>query len=144
MRLSGPLFYSPGHQKVKRLALLLALPLASCFGDTTCRVEYAGQVILDIDGEPVPLQGPYEAWNAFERALGPDCREPDCNVVGDSLFYLQRVGGFDRILSEEGRSLSECDVIVTRACTYDRDRQAGTLTARSECGPDFNLEHFND
>ena len=93
---------------------------------------------------PVPLQGPYEVWDAFGDLLGDDCREPDCNVVGDSLFYLQRVSGFDDIVSESGRSLDGCSVIVTRGCTYDVDTRDGVLAARGECGPDFNLDEYEE
>jgi hypothetical protein len=91
---------------------------------------------------PVPLQGPYEVWDAFDDLLGSDCREPDCNVVGDSLFYLQRVSGFEGAMSEEGRSLNSCEVVITRNCTYDLNVRAGTLRARQECGPDFNVEQY--
>ena len=132
---------------MKLLIVALALPLTSCFGERVCRVEYAGQVILDIGGEPIPLQAPYEVWDVYARqapTLGSDCLDPDCHVVGDSLFYLQQVRGFDRVLSEEGRSLSGCDVIVTRACAYDVDMSAETIQARSECGPDFNAEYFRE
>ena len=102
------------------------------------------------------MQAPYELWprlpQSLREVIGDDCRQPDCNVVGDSLYYIQRASGFDRIVQtfpgslyqrpRTPRSLSGCSTIVTRDCTFDLSSEDMTITSRGTCGPDSNAEEY--
>ncbi|WP_412063596.1 hypothetical protein [Rubrivirga sp. IMCC45206] len=135
---------------MRLLTLFPLLALAACSPET-CRVESAWYITVVGEDRDVSslrqLAGPY-AGRAPTGQPDP-CVLPFCNVVGDSLYYIQRVTSFEDLLYDDlsdpeggAESLLECDVVVTRDCVYDVGRLPNRLEAVDTCGPDYNASEY--